>query len=109
MRKLSSLSLAPLALAWSFGCAADVQSLRPNRPPWPSDQAVDELELVCQPDEDGCRPTRVVVEVCASSGDPGCDVRRGFHDFLSELEAYDRYVAELRGDPPPPDPVGPTD
>jgi hypothetical protein len=36
--------------------------------------------------------------VCRSSEEAGCDVRRGIHDLLGELDAYDDYVAELRGE-----------
>lgn len=71
----------------------------------PGDRAVDELVLVCQPDEAGCRPTRVSVDVCELATDAGCEVRSGLHDFLSDLAAYDDYVARLRGDPSPSEPA----
>lgn len=82
-------------------CAGGPATIRPVRPPLPDARALEEFELVCQPDEAGCRPTQIRVEVCASELEAGCAVRDGIHDLLSELEAYDRYVAELRGDEVP--------
>jgi len=59
------------------------------------------MALLCQPTGDEgrpCRPTRVSVEVCETSLEEGCDVRKGVHDFFSEVDAYDDYVVELRGE-----------
>jgi len=103
-RKLSTLLALLAALSW-VGCAGGIALGRPRRPPMPPDPAIDELELVCSPDPDpkvpGCRPTRITVEVCESDLDAGCTTRRGLHDFLSELDAYDCYVAKLRGEVEP--------
>lgn len=97
-----SRAAALLAALSSFACAADVVATRVRRPPMPGDAAIDEFVLVCQPgDGDSCRPTRIVVEVCESALEAGCETRRGLHDFLSELDAFDCYVAELRGEEVP--------
>jgi hypothetical protein len=82
-------------------CAGSVASIRPDRPPLPDAEAIEELVLVCQPtanEERPCSPTRIQVEVCGSDLEEGCKVRSGIHDLVSELDAYDDYVAELRGD-----------
>lgn len=76
-------------------------AIRPRRPPLPNDRALDELVLVCQPDADGCRPTRVEVVICAAETDEGCLVRDGFYGLTQELDVYDDYVRELRGEEVP--------
>lgn len=104
-RSASWLALAMPVLAWSWSCAGAPVAGLPNRPPQASGAAIDEFELVCQPDAEGCRPTRIVVEVCESETDAGCATRRGLHDFLAEWVAYDRYVARLRGEDPNAEPA----
>ena len=110
-RKPSNVSTALFALVAvsSIGCAASVLASLPRRPPLPNDAAITEAETLCAPPEEldavePCRPTRIRVEVCSSSEETGCDVRRGLHDFLGQLDAYDDYVVELRGEKVAPDP-----
>lgn len=94
-------ALAVMVGAWSIGCAANVAVVRVDRPPLPNEAALEELELVCQPTDDPdrpCRPTRIRVEVCPHEADEGCKVRGGFEDLISELDVYDDYVADLRGE-----------
>lgn len=94
-------ALAALALLSSIACAGSIAAIRPRRPPLPNDRALDELFLLCQPDADKCRPTRVEVEVCATETDEGCTMRDGFYGLAQELDVYDDYVRELRGEEVP--------
>jgi len=108
-RNLTSMAAAALAVACSIACAGSAPVILPRRPPLPDETAIREAELLCAPPEDaesleGCRPTRIKVEICESSEEAGCDVRRGLADLLSGLDAYDDYVAELRGEKVLPEP-----
>ncbi len=101
-RNTFSLAAAFAVSLFSIGCATGTgDAIRLARPPLPNDQALNEWVLVCQPRDGDCQPTRIVVEVCENELDKDCKVRRGLQELFSYLEAYDKYVAKLRGEEVP--------
>ena len=91
------------ALAFSLGCGAKLASVRPNRAPTPNFGALDEAELLCQPDERGCRPTKIWVEVCETEFVEGCTTRDEIYRFLQIMDTYEDYIRALRGEKPEPE------
>ncbi len=105
VRPGSWIALGLSALLFSLSCAGNSTVGRINSPPRVSGAAIAEAEAICQPTgnpEAPCRSVRVTIELC-DPGDPDdsayCDVARGVHDLLRDLNAYRKYVAELNGDP----------
>lgn len=93
--------LSLVVLACSLSCAGNSTVPRIRRPPLPDERALIEAIALCQPTGDRmrpCQPTRIEVHVCEPRVEGGCAVRRGVHDLLRWLNAYDNYIQALNGD-----------
>ncbi len=66
-----------------------------RKPPIPSNNAISEAIVICQPKGDACQPTQLSVTVCDPDEDLGCRVRDGIHDYFSGLDLYGDYVDKI--------------